>query len=63
MIPARQKPSKKRKVLNMGTFLEKATVKPNTNMNSTDMISTGWRPNLQNKVRAEMTLVISIKHL
>lgn len=47
MIPAKQNPSKKRKVLNMGTLIEKATVRPNTSMNSTDMISTGWRPNLQ----------------
>lgn len=51
MIPARQKPSKKRRVLNMGTLTEKATARPNTSMNSTDMISTGWRPNLGNKVR------------
>lgn len=47
MIPAKQKPSKKRKVLNMGTLTEKATVRPNTSMNSTEMISTGWRPNLK----------------
>lgn len=51
MIPARQKPSKKRRVLNMGALTEKATVRPNTSMNSTDMISTGWRPNLQSKVK------------
>lgn len=50
-IPAKQKPSKKRRVLNMGTLTEKATVRPNTSMNSTDMISTGWRPNLRSKVR------------
>lgn len=51
MIPARQKPSKKRRVLNMGTLTEKATVRPNTSMKSTDMISTGWRPNLWSKVK------------
>lgn len=51
IIPARQKPSKKRRVLNMGTLTEKATVRPNTSMNSTDMISTGWRPNLQSKFK------------
>lgn len=51
IIPARQKPSKKRRVLNMGTLTEKATVRPNISMNSTDMISTGWRPNLQSKFK------------
>ena len=45
-MPARQKPSKKRTVLNMGTLMEKATVSPNTSMKNTEMISTGWRPNL-----------------
>ncbi|TNN75843.1 hypothetical protein EYF80_013990 [Liparis tanakae] len=34
----------------MGTLTEKATDRPNTSMNSTDMISTGWRPNLRSKV-------------
>jgi hypothetical protein len=46
-MPARQKPSKKRKVLNMGTLTEKATVRPNTSMNRTEIIRTGWRPNLR----------------
>lgn len=35
----------------MGTLTEKATVRPNTSMNSTDMISTGWRPNLTSKFK------------
>lgn len=50
MMPARQKPSKKRRTLNMGTLTEKATLRPNTSMDSTDMISIGWRPNLESKV-------------
>lgn len=41
MMPARQKPSKKRRTLNMGTLTEKATLRPNTSMDSTDMISIG----------------------
>lgn len=45
-MPARLKPSKKRRMLNMGTLTEKATLRPNTSMDSTEMISIGWRPNL-----------------
>lgn len=51
MMPARLKPSKKRRMLNMGTFTEKATLRPNASMDSTDMISIGWRPNLPAKLR------------
>lgn len=47
--PAKQKPSKKRKVLNMVTFTEKATLRPNTSMKSTERINTGCRPNLREK--------------
>lgn len=51
MMPARLKPSKKRRMLNMGTLTEKATLRPNASMDSTDMISIGWRPNLPAKLR------------
>lgn len=50
-MPARLKPSKKRRMLNMGTLMEKATLRPNASMNNTDVISIGWRPNLREKVR------------
>lgn len=50
MMPARLKPSKKRRMLNMGTLTEKATLRPNASMDSTDMISIGWRPNLPAKL-------------
>lgn len=45
-MPARLKPSKKRRMLNMGTLTEKATLRPKASMDSTEMISIGWRPNL-----------------
>lgn len=50
-MPARLKPSKKRRMPNMGTLTEKATLRPNASMHSTDMISMGWRPNLGGKLR------------
>lgn len=50
-MPARLKPSKKRRMLNMGTLMEKATLRPNASIDSTDMMSIGWRPNLGGKVR------------
>lgn len=50
-MPARLKPSKKRRMLNMGTLTEKATLRPNASMDSTDMISIGWRPNLPAELR------------
>lgn len=41
----------------MGTLTEKATVRPNTSMNSTDMISTGWRPNLRSEVKSDYIIL------
>lgn len=45
-MAARQKPSKKRSVLNMAISTENATANPNTSTDSTDTSSTGIRPNL-----------------
>lgn len=53
MIPAKQKPSKKRRVMNIGTLTEKATIMPKINMKMTDRIRTGCLPNLS--VRKDKT--------
>lgn len=49
LIAARQKPSKKRSVLNMATSTEKATARPKASTDNTDTRSTGIRPNLRER--------------